>query len=43
MNNTNNFTLMKRIDDFKKRYNELLLELDNSSFWILQNLQIQID
>ena len=32
MNNTNNFTLMKRIDDFKKRYNELLLELDNSSF-----------
>lgn len=29
---TNNFTLSKRIDGFKKRYNELLLELNNSSF-----------
>lgn len=28
----NNHTLNKRIDSFKKRYNELLLELDNSSF-----------
>lgn len=28
----NNFSLNKRIDDFKKRYNELLNELDNSSF-----------
>ncbi len=29
---TNNFKLTKRIDDFKKRYHELLNELDNSSF-----------
>lgn len=28
----NNFTLDKRIDEFKKRYNELLLEMNNSSF-----------
>lgn len=34
MNNKeiNNFALNERINNFKKRYNELLLELDNSSF-----------